>query len=146
MTMTENIYNEDYYDALKEGARDSARVLVPLVLDLVDARSVVDVGCGLGTWLSVFREHGIEELLGIDGPHIDTSSLEIAPEHFVAHDLQHPLDLERHFDLVVSLEVAEHLPAACAETFVSSLVGLGPVILFSAAIPAQGGEHHVNEQ
>ncbi len=122
MTMTENIYDEDYYDALKEGARDSARVLVPLVLDLVDAESVVDVGCGLGTWLSVFREHGIEELLGIDGPHIDPSLLEIPPERFVTHDLEHPLDLERRFDLVVSLEVAEHLPAGCAETFVSSLV------------------------
>ena len=54
--------------------------------------------------------------------------------------------MNRKFDLVLSLEVAEHLPSECAEAFVESLVNLGPVILFSAAIPYQGGENHVNEQ
>jgi alpha-amylase/alpha-mannosidase (GH57 family) len=42
--------------------------------------------------------------------------------------------------------VAEHLPAHKAETFVDNLTAHGDVILFSAAVPHQGGEHHVNEQ
>jgi len=42
--------------------------------------------------------------------------------------------------------VAEHLPSAAAETFVDNLVRHGRVILFSAAVPGQGGEQHVNEQ
>jgi hypothetical protein len=46
----------------------------------------------------------------------------------------------------VSVEVAEHLPADCAATFVATLTSLAPAVLFSAAIPFQGGTHHVNEQ
>ena len=44
------------------------------------------------------------------------------------------------------LEVAEHLPAKSAPDLIQSLVRLAPVILFSAAVPLQGGLHHVNEQ
>jgi 2-polyprenyl-3-methyl-5-hydroxy-6-metoxy-1,4-benzoquinol methylase len=57
-----------------------------------------------------------------------------------------PLDLEKEFDLVVSLEVAEHLPASAADQFVNTLVKHGKKILFSAAIPGQGGQDHLNEQ
>jgi hypothetical protein len=96
--------------------------------------------------LEAFRDCGCEEILGVDGAHVNTAMLKIPVEYFFAWDLRQPLRLDRQFDLVVSLEVAEHLPSACAETFVESLTGLGPVILFSAAIPFQGGTHHVNEQ
>src|SRR5262249_20231450 len=67
-------------------------------------------------------------------------------ESFMAHDLKKPVRLGRQFDLVLSLEVAEHLPAEFAGTYVESLVKLGPIVLFSAAIPFQGGAEHVNEQ
>lgn len=139
-------YDSEFYLALREGARKSAAVIVPMILQYVQPRSVVDVGCGTGTWLSVFREHGISDILGIDGADVSKEMLEIPERCFLTFDLTMPLRLDRPFDLVVSLEVAEHLPPACARTFVESLVGLGPVILFSAAIPLQGGTHHVNEQ
>jgi len=61
-------------------------------------------------------------------------------------DLKEPIPVERNFDLALSLEVAEHLPAHLAPSFVDSLAALSPVVLFSAAIPGQGGTHHVNEQ
>jgi hypothetical protein len=44
------------------------------------------------------------------------------------------------------LQRAEHLPATAAEEFVRSLARHGDAILFSAAIPHQGGAGHVNEQ
>ena len=119
---------------------------MPLVLALVKPQSVVDVGCGLGTWLSVFEELGVKEIFGIDGDHVDRSMLQISNERFTAFDLKKPIQIDRRFDLVVSLEVAEHLPKDCAKTFVHSLTKLGPVILFSAAIPFQGGTAHLNEQ
>jgi hypothetical protein len=100
----------------------------------------------VGTWLSVFREHGVGAILGIDGDYVDATLLRIRPDEFLAHDLETPLNVDRSFDLVLSLEVAEHLPEACAETFVESLTRLGPVVLFSAAVPFQGGIHHINEQ
>jgi SAM-dependent methyltransferase len=139
-------YTNDYYDALRDGARRSAAVVVPLVLGLVPARSVIDLGCGRGTWLAAFREHGAEEARGVDGDHVDRARLEVPADCFEAHDLTRPFRAGRRFDLAVSLEVAEHLPAEAADGLVESLCLLAPVVLFSAAAPYQGGEGHVNEQ
>ena len=141
-----NPYDKEYYRALREGARRSAQAIVPLVMGLLHPRSAVDVGCGTGSWLSVFLQHGVEEILGIDREYVTGEILEIPEEEFLGHDLRFPLWMDRQFQLVVSLEVAEHLPCECAETYVDSLTRLGPAILFSAAVPFQGGTDHVNEQ
>jgi SAM-dependent methyltransferase len=121
-------------------------MIVPIVMELVRPASVVDVGCGNGLWLSVFAEHGVADLVGVDGDYVDRGALRILPDRFVAHDLATPLRLPRKFDLVVSLEVAEHLPARCAALFVDSLTRMGSAVLFSAAVPRQGGTNHVNER
>lgn len=139
-------YSQDYYRSLKDGSRRSAELIVPFVTELVDPQSVVDVGCGTGTWLCVFGAAGIRDLYGIDRPELRSGLLDIPPERFHGHDLGTELTLDRVFDLVVSVEVAEHLPEGAAEQYVTSLTRLGPVVLFSAAVPHQGGEHHVNEQ
>ncbi len=139
-------YSENFYRRHREGSRQSAKEIVPLILELINARSVIDVGCGVGAWLAVFKECGIEDFLGVDGDYVDRGMLEIPPERFVSFDLTKPFRMDKHFDLVVSVEVAEHLPRESAETFVDSLTSLGPVVLFSAAIPFQGGTDHVNEQ
>ena len=139
-------YSATFYSAQEAGSRRSAEAVVPLVMERVKPRSVVDVGCGVGAWLSVFEAAGVTDILGIDGSYVDREQLCIDPERFRPHDLTQPLETERTFDLVVSLEVAEHLPPSCAEPFVESLTRLGPAVLFSAAIPYQGGKHHVNEQ
>jgi SAM-dependent methyltransferase len=139
-------YTKEFYQSQRAGSRRSAEAIVPLVLALVKPWSVIDVGCGLGTWLSIFEEFGVKDVFGIDGDHVDRSMLQISPERFAAFDLRKPIQIDRRFDLVVSLEVAEHLPKDCAKTFVDSLTKLGPVILFSAAIPFQGGTSHLNEQ
>lgn len=140
------LYKEDFYRIQKEASKRSAREIIPLILGFIHPKSVVDVGCGLGTWLTVFKEFGITECLGIDGDYIKKNMLQIPQEEFLPFDLTKPLQLNREFDLVVSLEVAEHLPAECAEIFIDSVTKLGHVILFSAAIPFQGGVCHVNEQ
>jgi hypothetical protein len=88
----------------------------------------------------------VDEIHGLDGDWVDRSALRIPEEHFQLADLARPPLPERTFDLVVSLEVAEHLPPEAADDFVALLVGLGPAIAFSAAIPGQGGTGHVNEQ
>jgi SAM-dependent methyltransferase len=139
-------YNKRFYFNQQSGSKKSAREIVPIVLTLIRPKSVIDVGCGIGTWLSVFAEQGVSDFLGVDGVWVDKELLQIPKENFAYHDLTKPLEINRRFDLVVSLEVAEHLSNSYAQSFVDSLINLGPVVLFSAAIPYQGGAHHLNEQ
>lgn len=129
-----------------EGSKRSAKQIVPLVLEILKIKSVIDVGCGVGTWLSVFKEYGVEDILGVDGNWVDKKMLQIPNDRFLSFDLTKPFRINRRFDLAISLEVAEHLSNEHAEAFVDSLVRLGPVILFSAAIPHQGGTGHLNEK
>jgi hypothetical protein len=139
-------YPETFYSTSWQRASRSARRVVPLLMELVAPRSAVDVGCGAAAWLEALREAGVDDVLGVDGPHVTPGLLRIPPALFHAHDLQTPLRLPRRFDLALSLEVAEHLPATQAERFVGDLADLAPVVGFSAAIPGQGGTRHVNEQ
>jgi SAM-dependent methyltransferase len=139
-------YSAGFFSAHAKGARSSAEIMVPLVIDLVRPRRVIDVGCGTGDWLAVFRANGVEDVVGVDGAYVDKRLLKIPEERFIPADLAQPFRLEQTSDLVVSLEVAEHLPPSSAEPFVASLTYLAPVVLFSAAIPNQGGTNHINEQ
>jgi SAM-dependent methyltransferase len=138
-------YSREFFENREDSLR-SARAVVPIVLDWIKPKRVIDVGCGVGSWLKAFAENGVTQFTGIDGDYVDRNLLVIPRDRFVAADLTKPLNIDGSFDLVVSLEVAEHLPESAAITFVDSLTSLGPVVLFSAAIPLQGGANHLNEQ
>ena len=139
-------YNEGFFEFHQRESRRSAAHVVPLVMGLVHPHSVVDVGCGVAPWLSVFEENGVSDYLGIDGEYVNRSLMMVPASRFEVKDLCQPFRLDRQFDLVVSLEVAEHLPESSAVGFIKSLTHLGETVLFSAAIPNQGGTDHVNEQ
>lgn len=140
------VYTNEFFCSKSEGSLRSAETIVPIITKLLRPYSVVDVGCGHGFWLSVFARHAVEDVIGVDGDYIDRQALLIPPDRFVAHDLTTELRLGRTFDLVVSLEVAEHLAPDRASEFVDGLTRLGSAVLFSAAVPGQGGLNHVNEQ
>lgn len=138
-------YTEKFFEDLIDSLK-SARHIVPIVLELVQPKSVIDVGCGTGEFLCIFRENGIKNMLGIDGEWVNKKKLRIPEKYFLSHNLVEPLKIDKKFDLVVCLEVAEHLPEKSAEILIETLTNLGSVILFSAAIPFQGGVYHINEQ
>jgi SAM-dependent methyltransferase len=139
-------YDHEYYESFNRVTMRSAEIVVPIVMELLAPRSVCDVGCGPGIWLSVFAEHGVDEVLGMDGDYVERATLQIDPEKFIPADLSQGVPRVGSFDLAVSLEVAEHLPGDSAKGFVEGLVSLAPAVLFSAAVPGQGGLGHVNEQ
>jgi SAM-dependent methyltransferase len=139
-------YSPRYFDSIRHASRSSAEIIAPLVLEIAKPRSVVDVGCGTGAWAAAFKRLGVSDVLGIDGDYCDRQSLEIAPIEFLPTDVGQPIELKRKFDLAVCLEVAEHLEARHADQLIANLVTIAPAILFSAAVPGQEGEHHVNEQ
>jgi SAM-dependent methyltransferase len=144
--MSEAVYTNEFFTQERDASIESARIVVPIIMELIQPRSVVDIGCGIGTWLAVFAEHDVADYVGIDGDYVDRSQLLIPPERFLGRDLTQQVELGRRFDLAVSLEVAEHLPAASARVLLATLTGLAPVVLFSAAVPGQYGVHHINEQ
>jgi SAM-dependent methyltransferase len=145
--MTDTPYTAGFYDskAIRVSAPSAGRI-VPIVRSLFPIRSVLDVGCGRGDFLRAFQAAGVAEILGLDGDYVPRDRLLIDRSAFRPTDLAAGFDLGRRFDLVISLEVAEHLPETAAASFVQSLVRHGSVILFSAAIPHQRGIGHVNEQ
>jgi SAM-dependent methyltransferase len=139
-------YTAGFYDARREGSRASAKAVLSLVLDWLCPGSIIDIGCGECDWLSVAQTLGITDITGIDGSYIDRSRLPIDPSRFTPVDLVRPFTMPRTFDLAMSLEVAEHLPSDSADGFVASITALAPAVLFSAAMPGQGGTNHLNEQ
>ncbi len=141
-----SVYDKNFYAQQGEGALRSARAIVPIVLAHFSVRSAVDLGCGCGAWLHALEELGVTDVVGYDGDYVERSILLMDPAKFTPVDLTNDFEIGRTFDLAVSLEVAEHLPGELAEAFVGRLVAAAPHILFSAAIPGQGGTHHVNEQ
>ncbi len=139
-------YDKAFFAYTDRMALRSAEVVLPLVRQHFDVHSVVDFGCGNGGWLAVWKKLGVRECQGVDGDYLDTAGLLIDKSEFMSHDLGQPMVLGRRFDLAQSLKVAEHLPAADADSFVDTLVAHADVILFSAASPGQGGMFHVNER
>jgi SAM-dependent methyltransferase len=135
------LYDDKFYADQAKGSMSSAVVIVPILNELLAVESVLDVGCGIGTWLLEWTLHGAD-VDGVDGEYVRDRL--IVPARFTAHDLTTTLDLGRRFDLVMCLEVAEHLPRRAARPLVESLCRHGDVIAFSAAVPGQGGIGHIN--
>jgi SAM-dependent methyltransferase len=139
-------YDDSFFDYLNSGSAVSASQVVPLLLDVLAIESVLDVGCGQGAWLAAWRDNGIDYVHGLDGNYVNREQLLVKESQFSPHDLSTGFQLDRRFDLVQSLEVAEHLPASSAAGFIESLTNHGDIVLFSAAPKGQGGDNHVNEQ
>jgi SAM-dependent methyltransferase len=139
-------YDSEFQSYTGSIATRSAQAIVPILLEALRPTSVLDLGCGRGAWLQVWKAHGASEVLGVDGDYVDRADLAIDQSEFCACDLGRTVDLQRRFDLVESLEVAEHLPESRARDFVADLCRHGNVVLFGAAPPGQGGEYHINER
>jgi SAM-dependent methyltransferase len=147
-----SLYSRRFYARREARVVASAQALVPRLVELLQPRSVLDVGCANGLWLAAFRDCGVPVVRGVDGPWVPRDRLRIAPADFRALDFGRcalPYSLAQQdgrFDLVMSLELLEHLPAARADALVDAMCALSDTLLVSAAVPHQGGTGHVNEQ
>lgn len=140
-----NIYDNFFFNANCGPAKKAAECIMPLIIEKLKPCSIVDIGCARGVFLAEVKKYGIN-VLGIDGDYVDRDKLWIEQSEFIAHDVGEKISLSQKYDIAMSFEVAEHIEATKAEQFVDNLVNLSDVIVFSAAIPMQGGEYHVNEQ
>lgn len=139
-------YDAAFYGSQREKSRHGADRILPLVVGPLAVNSVVDFGCGVGTWLAAALALGVERARGIEGPWVDSANLADPRIDLVNQNLEQRVDAGEGFDLAMSLEVAEHLSADRAPTFVEDLCRASRRVLFGAAVPGQGGENHINEQ
>jgi hypothetical protein len=111
--------------------------------------TMIDYGSGDGWWPHSFKSIGAKHCYAVE---LDKIAFEHTPPDvfFVQHDLREELtDLTgRRFDLVLCLEVAEHLPKHQAHNaLIATLVkSTGNNLIFSAAQPGQEGTGHINLQ
>lgn len=143
-------YEHDTYAAYRTGSERSAAIVAQLVTELLQPRSVLDVGCGTGGWLEAFRAEGVEELHGIDGPWSPAGEM-LRPGEFTCWNFEEdapsgPALPCQRYDLLISMEFVEHISQTRADDLAAFLAAHGDVLLVSTAIPLQGGQHHVNER
>jgi len=136
-------FDDQLYERIRAGAQASAAVVAPLVYDLVQPETVVDVGCGEGWWGQAFADLGCPVVVGVER---ETPAVRAPSVRFYLYDVSEAAPDIGAFDLALCLEVAEHLPEPSANALVGTLCGLAPVVLFSAGVPGQRGAGHVNEQ
>lgn len=141
-------YGDDFYKTQISGSYNSARKYVDHLSSVYVPQTVVDVGCGRGTWLKAFREKGTRKTVGLDGNWNTQANMVDPSIIFRSVDLNEPIGVtdDDRYDLAISLEVAEHLRQSSAQVFVHSLTRLSDVVMFGAAYTRQGGTNHINEQ
>jgi hypothetical protein len=143
--MVENAYTPEWFSHQSQDSIESAKIVVPLILERHHPKSVIEFGCGVGAWGSIFIKNGISKYIGVDGSYINLDQLLFDQAFFRTQDLNESNFIEK-FDLCICLETAEHIIEENARQLVSTLCKSADVIIFSAAIPAQSGTNHVNEQ
>src|SRR5215472_5305571 len=111
------IYDDTWYSACREGSRNAAQIFVGYLWHFIRPRSVLDVGCGRGEWLAAWREKGAERTVGLDGPWNRQEQMSDPEITYKAVDLGQRFSVGDQFDLSMTLEVAEHLPAGSASDF-----------------------------
>ncbi len=138
-------YGSVFYDNVSKNKRSSL-IILKYLLENLDIKSVLDIGCGTGVWLESLHEVGVDNVIGVDGEWLLSDKFLLDKQILHIHDLRKPLALNRKFDLVISLEVAEHIEKSCSDIYINNLISHSELILFSCAIPFQGGTNHINEQ
>jgi SAM-dependent methyltransferase len=144
----DDIYSPRYYQTMVEPyAQRSAHPMAESIIETFHPESVVDVGCGSGALLVALRKLGVRHLLGLDS---SESGLNIANARGLTTRRVDVTTGQKIcaecFDVAVSMETAEHLPADASDRYVALLCSLAPVVIFTAAQPGQGGIGHINEK
>lgn len=142
MENLQEIYKGEEYEKRIESEK-SALEIVPILYEIFCPKSVVDVGGGVGTWLEPFQKYENVRVCCVEGGYV-RKNYRLNEDTLIEKDLEQRICLDQQFEMAISLEVAEHLSEKRADSFIDDLVELSGIIVFSAAVVFQPGDHHVN--
>ena len=143
--MNDGITRDAWEDELKSQRDWNKKHMLCALAYFKTPHDLLDAGCGDGAMVQMSRAfgidaYGIDQLVQPDWPIYFTQHNLV--DHFRTSDL-------RQFDMVLCIEVAEHLHESAHATLCDTLYdNLAPtgILLFSAAHPGQGGMGHVSER
>lgn len=140
----DTVYKNSFYD---DGGfartEKTATCITSYLFERFQPASVLDLGCGMGNYLKHFADKGCK-VVGVEG---SSDALTRVPKSVLAvqHDLRQPLFINQKFDLVMSVEVAEHIPSRYSKNLVNSICRHAQnLVVFTAAPPGTPGEDHIN--
>ncbi len=142
--MSKALYSKEFYDLQLRGSLDSARLFLGYLFAYWTPRSVIDIGCGRGAWLTVCKELGAKHLVGLEGAWVRQEMMLDPSIEFRNANLAEVTPVCGTYDLALSLEVAEHLPPEASDQFFSTMTQASDAVVFSAAFTAQPGTNHIN--
>ena len=122
----------------------SAEVIVPMLIDYVHPKSIIDIGCATGVWLNQFKIRSEDDInvLGVDGEWLQPWQHFINDDELIYYDLENKNEafpVTDTFDLAICLENAEHISRDRADFLIDTLTKLSNIVYFSAATPHSGG-------
>jgi len=118
--------------------------VVDYMIQNYDIKTVVDIGCGPGGMVEMFKNKGLE-VIGLDGDYT-VSRPDSIKENVVIHDFAvGPYKLDKVYDLAWTVEFVEHVEEKYMQNFIDVFKQCRYVIM-THALPGQPGHHHVNCQ
>jgi hypothetical protein len=147
-------YTPNFYEEVASRADVASQICANLLKETLLIETLIDVGSGTGIWTRNFllTIDQLKELTSIDLPttrriYLEDSSLDLSKIRIIEQDLvANPYLPEEIFDLTICVEVLEHLVEDAGIKLIEEFGKKTKFLLFSAAVPGQGGTHHINEQ
>jgi len=139
----DNKYYKKKYIKYRSWEKDIGRNIV----SMFQPKSILDLGCGIGSYLEGALEGGCKDLYGIE-LNYDKAKKYITKNisfYIKSGDITKELNLKKKFDCVLSIEVAEHVEMSQVSFFINNIIRYAEkYILFTAAPPGQPGRGHIN--
>jgi SAM-dependent methyltransferase len=128
------------YDHIDHEERQPAERIAKWISSALPPGTVLDIGCGPGTYVTALRS------FGISARGIDVDDRVKGKEHLKYQSL-FELSNEDRADIVLCLEVAEHIEENLADVVAHQVAGtVKKTLIWTAAQPGQGGIGHINCQ
>lgn len=128
------------FDGIEHEELPFARNLAKWIGKNFKNKKIRDFGCGPGIYVQSIKEY-VDDVVGYD-----------TDERIVGIDnlqVKSIFDIDDKSDLIVCLEVAEHIDSKFNNDIVNSIcrnLNDGGVLMWTAAFPGQGGDGHINCQ